>query len=73
MILSVCIRCCIQASANNTQPIRSRRNPRLTRVQVHSYQNNSATRSSTAVPVHCIQEDAPPSYAVATSTEYPKY
>lgn len=72
LLLSICIRCCIYATNNNRRTIRrvpiSRQNPRLVRAPVRCYQSNL----STAVPVHSIQEDGPPSYAVATSTEYTK-
>ncbi|CAF2680603.1 unnamed protein product [Rotaria sp. Silwood2] len=79
-ILSICIRCCVQLNSNNTRqtppavPI-SIQNPGHRRAQVYVTRNNMTARSSTIVPVHCIREDAPPSYAAATSstTELPKY
>ncbi len=72
ILFSICLRCCIQINANNSRrsPI-SVQNPGT--VPVYSYGNNLPTRSSTAVPVHNIREDAPPSYAAATSTGLPKY
>ena len=80
MILSICIRCCIYANANNNpQPIRrrivrARPITRAGRVYVTPDGTAYATRPvSTIVPVHTIVEDAPPSYEVATSTGPPKY
>ncbi|CAF0914697.1 unnamed protein product [Rotaria sordida] len=80
LILSVCIRCCIQLSASNTRPTSQRvpisiQNPRHVQVQIHSPRNNMATRSPGIAPVHCIKEEAPPTYAAAISsvTEPPKY
>lgn len=80
LLLLVCIRCCIYLSSNNTRatPRRvliSAQNPRLVRVQAHPYPNNLSTGSPTAVPVHIMREEAPPSYIVATSStiQPPKY
>ncbi|CAF1117966.1 unnamed protein product [Rotaria sp. Silwood1] len=79
-ILSICIRCCVQLNSNNARQVPPRapisiQNPGHVRVQVFSAGNNRATRTPTTAPVHCIREDAPPSYAAAISstTEPPKY
>ncbi len=65
LVLMICIRCCIQINSNNTQS-NPRRIPR-------SAQNRGY--SPTTAPVHNIREDAPPSYAIATTstTEITKY
>ena len=54
-------------NSNNTQSTPQRvtmpaQNPRHVGVPVHSFTNNFATRPPTAVPVHNIRENAPPSY-----------
>lgn len=80
MFLSICIRCCIYANAsNNRQPIqrrfvRVRPNVRTSRVQGNTNGNIYVVRPvSTAVPIHNIIEDTPPSYEAATATAPPKY
>ncbi len=58
LVLMICIRCCIQINSNNIQS-NPRRIPR-------SAQNRGY--SPTTAPVHNIREDAPPSYAIATTS-----
>jgi hypothetical protein len=68
LLLSICIRCCAYAAGGNTQPIR--RVPIVRR----RAQNPAATyqgNASTVVPIHSIQEDAPPTYEAAAG--YQKY
>lgn len=81
LLLSICIRCCVQMSSNNNQRAvsptvpTSIRNPGHVRVQVYSVGVNGASRSPTCAPVHNIVEEAPPSYAATMSANPapPKY
>lgn len=78
MFLSICIRCCIYANANNnSRPLRRRivRARPITRAgQVYITPDGTAYAARpVSVPIHTIIEDAPPSYDIATSGVPPKF
>ncbi|CAF4870899.1 unnamed protein product [Rotaria socialis] len=77
LVLSICIRCCVQLNSNNTQRTVTTvtQNPGHIRVQVYATGNNAPSHSRNIAPVHNIREDAPPSYdaALSSNTEPPKY
>jgi hypothetical protein len=76
VLLSITIRFCIYMCNNNTKPA-----PSLVAVHtsghvpVRAYGNNMSTQPPRNAPVHTFREDAPPTYATATSsnTGAPKY
>ncbi|CAF1189183.1 unnamed protein product [Adineta steineri] len=73
VLCSICIRCCVYISSNNSKTTTQR--VLVPQGPVHSFRNNLATQPPVSVPVHSFREDAPPSYGavVAAGAQPIKY